>query len=180
MQIKNLLQNKTFLWILLGVGSIGIIFLSFVFKERLSEFHSLGLFGIFLANFFASATFFIPAPGIATVVAGGGIYPPFFVGVAATFGAVVGDMGGYFIGLSGKSIITAKKHPKKYEFLIEIFKKWGGLVIFLFALIPNPFFDGIGLIAGGFGYPTKKFFLYLFIGRLVRNILLSFLGQQLL
>ncbi len=177
---NNSLTNDILPWIAVGILSIAVIFVAFFFKEDLAEFRSLGLLGIFLANFFASATLFLPAPGIATVIAGGSIYPPLLVGIVATLGAVVGDLGGYIIGFSGKSIITRKKHPKKYDTFVKLFQRWGGLLIFIFALVPNPLFDGVSLIAGGLGYPAKKFVIYLFLGRLIRNMLLSFLGYKLL
>lgn len=179
-QNSKLLLNKTILWLFLVLISIVVIGLAFFFQDKLREFRSLGLLGIFLANFFASATIFIPAPGIATVFAGGSVYPPILVGIVATLGAVMGDMGGYIIGFSGKSIIKAENRFKKYTMLISLFRRWGGVMIFIFALIPNPLFDAIGLIAGALGYPVQKFFVYLFLGRIIRNMLLSFLGHQLL
>ena len=157
------------------VASLGLIVLALIFREKLGAFRSLGLLGIFLANFLASATFFIPAPGIATVVAGGALYPPLLVGFAASLGAAIGDTIGFLIGVSGKRLLHSKQ-GKRYGQMVALFKRFGGVLIFIFALIPNPVFDGVGFVAGTLGYPIAKFFLWLFLGRFVRNILLAYLG----
>ena len=74
--------------------SLGIIFASFYFREELTNLGSLGLVGIFLANFFGSATLFLPTPAIATVVAGGFLYNPLIVAIVSAFGSAIGDMVG--------------------------------------------------------------------------------------
>lgn len=88
--------------ILLFVSSILIIALAFHFQQKLLHFRMFGLFGIFLINLFGSATVFLPAPAIATVFAGGGIYSPFWVAVAAALGSSIGEMSGFLLGHSGK------------------------------------------------------------------------------
>lgn len=167
-------------WLLGVLLSILFIGFSWYFKDDLSKLQAFGLFGIFLINFFSSLTVFIPIPGIASVVAGGALYSPFFVALSATSGAVLGDVAGYVLGLSSASLIVKRRELRKYDFLEQLFKKWGGVTIFLFAFIPNPVFDAVGLLAGALSYPLTKFTIYLFLGRLLRNILISFLGFQLL
>jgi membrane protein YqaA with SNARE-associated domain len=156
--------------------SVIVILLAFYFQSSLSGFKRLGPVGIFLINFFASATLFVPAPAIATVVAGGAIYPPFLVAFVAATGSVCGDMIGYFLGLSGRKAFL-KDHHKKYTKIQLLFKKYGGVAVFFFALVPNPIFDAIGITAGVFGYSAGKFFLLVFLGRILRDIFLAQFGS---
>jgi membrane protein YqaA with SNARE-associated domain len=175
---KNQLQyGQVLQWIALLIVSILAIFLSVHFQDRLLQFKSLGFLGIFLINFFSAATIFFPSPAIATVIAGGAIYPPVIVGLVATLGATLGDMVGYFLGLSSSHILLKKKH-NWYDALVSLFKKYGGIMVFLFAMIPNPIFDAVSIIAGALGYSPYKFFLWLFLGRLVRNMALAFIGAR--
>lgn len=164
--------------IIILITSLLFIVLAFLFRENLSQFKSLGLLGIFLINLIGSATLFFPAPAIASVVAGGAIYPPVLVALVAAFGAAVGDMSGFLVGLSGKHLFI-KNHHTWYKILKDLFHKSGFLVIFLFALIPNPFFDFVGISAGLFHFPPARFFLFMFLGRLARNIMLAFVGSFL-
>ncbi len=156
--------------------AIVIIALSIYFQNQLSQFKSLGLIGIFLINFLGNATILLPGPAIATVVAGGVIYPAFSVAIAASLGATFGDMIGYALGYSGKKLFI-KNHHILFVVMRDIFQKYGTIMVFVFALIPNPFFDVIGLLGGLAHYSPIKFFVLLLLGRTIRNLLLASLGS---
>ena len=160
------------------IASLLIIILAFLFQDKLHTFKNLGILGIFLINFFGSATIFFPTPAIASVVAGGVLYQPFIVGVVSALGASLGEMVGFFLGFTGKKFFI-KNHNKLYGIFKDVFRKYGGIAIFVFAFIPNPFFDALGLIAGAFSYSPIRFFVWLFAGKLLRNILLAYLGHFL-
>lgn len=155
--------------------SLLLVVVAISFQEKLADFKSFGILGIFLINFFGSATIFVPAPAIASVFAGGAIYNPFLVALVSALGAGLGDMVGYFLGYSGKNLFI-KNHHTWYVFIRDLFKKFGSVVIFLFALIPNPFFDAIGIVAGALSFSPYRFFFLLFAGRLFRDLLLAYLG----
>lgn len=163
-------------YILLFLTSILIIFLSFYFRDELSELGSLGLAGIFIVNIFGSATLFLPAPGIASVFAGGIVFNPLIVAIVASLGSAIGDMVGYLLGHSGKEILF-KKNSFWYKVFKEVFHKWGGAFIIIFSFIPNPVFDAVGIFAGIFSFSPWKFFIYVLIGRFLRNILLALFGS---
>jgi membrane protein YqaA with SNARE-associated domain len=156
-----------------------LIFIAFHYEHRLSHFRSLGFLGIFLINLVGSATLFLPAPAIATVVAGGILYPPFFVALLASVGSAIGEMTGFLLGHSGKHVLGSKKQHGAYITIEKLFKQYGGFMIFVFGLIPNPFFDIIGIMAGALSYSPWRFLLYLFIGRFIRDIALAYVGAAL-
>jgi membrane protein YqaA with SNARE-associated domain len=158
--------------------SIGLIALSFFFRDELAKLGSFGLIGIFLINLIGSITLFLPAPGIATVVAGGFLYNPLVVAVVAALGSAIGDMVGYALGKTGKEVFL-KKDSFWFNIFKETFHKFGALFIILFSFIPNPLFDAIGVFAGLFSYSPLKFFIYVLIGRFLRNILLAGIGAAL-
>ncbi len=170
-------DSKIWQWLLMFVFSFFLLFLSFHYHSQLIHFRALGLFGIFLINLISSLTLFVPAPAIAFVVAGGSLYPPILVALYASLGATIGDGLGYVLGFSGAKM--ASLHGEWYLLLKKMFHRYGGLVVFLFAFIPNPLFDAVGIIAGVFHYSWQKFFLWLFLGRLFRNLLLAFFGVTL-
>ncbi len=161
--------------ILLLVTSIVIIFLSFYFRDEFLKLGSLGILGIFIINVIGSATLFLPAPGIASVIAGGIVFPPLVVATVAALGSAIGDMVGYILGRSGKEVFL-KKDSFWFTIFREIFHKYGFILIVFFSFVPNPFFDAIGIFAGLFSYNPIRFFAYVLIGRFLRNLALAYLG----
>ncbi|HEX8965527.1 MAG TPA: VTT domain-containing protein [Patescibacteria group bacterium] len=178
MKKNKIIFGLTFQWILMLLLSLAIILLAAKYHLLLSHFKSWGLFGIFVINALSTATIFMPTPGFATVIAGGGLYPPIFVALVASLGSGLGDLTSYILGFSSNKVLIKKEH-KRYEKLILIFEKYGAVIIFILALIPNPIFDALGIISGILKYPVEKFFLWVFLGRLIRNLLLAFFGLSL-
>lgn len=165
-------------YILLFVSSILIIFLSFYFRDQLASLGSFGIIGIFIVNIIGSATLFLPAPGIASVVAGGIVFNPLLVAIVASLGSAIGDMIGYILGHSGKEFLF-KKNSFWYKVFKQVFHKWGAVFVIVFSFIPNPVFDAVGIFAGIFSYSPVKFFIYVLIGRFLRNIALALLGSAI-
>ena len=114
-------KNKHFKrdYLILFAASLAIIGLSYYFREELSALKSLGLLGIFIINIIGSATVFLPAPGIATVVAGGFLYNPLFVAIIAGVGSAIGDMVGYLDTPERKSFL--RKTHSGTKFLNKLF-----------------------------------------------------------
>jgi uncharacterized membrane protein YdjX (TVP38/TMEM64 family) len=86
----------------------------------------------------------------------------------------------FLFGHSGRRILkkSLDRH-RTIRFLEKHFHKHGGLIIFLLAIIPNPFFDAVGILAGVVNYPPKKFFIIMLLGRFLRYWSLSYLGSKL-
>ncbi len=160
------------------VLSLVIVFVAFYFQQNLAHFRAWGLLGIFIINFIGSATLFLPAPAIATVVAGGHVYPILWVALVSALGAAGGDMIGYLLGKSGTSVLVNAQKHEWYTRLHVLFEKYGGIVILIFAFIPNPLFDVVGIIAGVSSYSPLRFFILLFAGRFFRDIILAGLGAR--
>lgn len=164
-------------YLLMLLVSLALIGVSFYFRDELSHFSTLGLLGIFIVNIIGSATLFLPAPAIASVVAGGFLFNPISVAIVAALGSAIGDMVGFLLGHSGKEIFL-KKNSFWYKFLKQAFHRFGAIFIIIFSFIPNPLFDAIGIFAGVFSYSPIKFFFYVLVGRFLRNLLLAYLGAS--
>jgi membrane protein YqaA with SNARE-associated domain len=169
------------------IGAASIFVLSivlsiafFIFRDFFKESASLGLIGLFILNFVSNASFFVSAPAFPAVVAGGNLYPPILVALVSSLGATAGDSIGFAFGFAGHKLTKHKLEKKKWFRILEKhFKKYRGWLLFAFALIPNPVFDAIGLIAGIFAYPFFRFFLIVLLGRLIRYYLLASFGSTL-
>lgn len=174
----NLKLNKKQKYLLTFVLTIFLSIFLFFFQEKFAQFQALGLIGLFIISIIGSMLF-LPSPVLITaVLAAGNAYNPFLVAIVASLGSTVGDILGYGIGYAGREAFLdqQKWHHKIAQ---EVFHKHGGILILILSAVPNPIFDAFGVIAGLFLYPLKKFLLYIFLGRLVRNLLLAYLGSAL-
>ncbi len=178
MNLKKIKNNQRLIGILLFVFSTLISIAAFLFRDTFKDTLSLGLIGILIINFFSSATFFISGPAFLTVFAGGSIYPPLLVALVASLGTALGDSISLFFGLSTRHMVLRKFEDKLWFKVIEdIFKAYGGIMIFFLSLIPNPLFDGIALVAGAFKYDIKRYFAIVLAARFLRFTLLAQLGD---
>lgn len=157
--------------------SIAISVLIFVFRDALSGLSSYGYLGIFLVNLVGSATILIPTPALVATFVGGSIYNPLVVGILSGVGASIGETTGYLAGYGTSVLIKENRNYRRVE-------KWmninGFLTIFILACIPNPIFDLTGVFAGATKYSFKKYFTAVVLGKVIRFVGLSFLGNHLL
>ena len=179
MSRKGTKDGVAFRWIVLSV-SIALLFLIWIFRNELKDFSEYGYAGIFIVNFVSSATVFLPAPGAASVFIGGAVWNPVTVGIISGMGSAFGELFGYFVGYGGSGIFkTEKRNHKWIEYLQKNFNKSGFWTTFIFAAIPNPFFDAVGIVAGVANYPIWKFFIAIVGARILRNIMFAFTGNKI-
>lgn len=160
--------------------SLCLVFLIWSQKENLAHFSHLGYLGIFIVNFASSATLFFPLPGVATAFFGGAIWNPFLVGVVSGAGATLGETLGYLLGYGGRVAFSSWEKKKWFQKIEDYFHKGAFWTVFIFALIPFPLFDIIGLIAGTLNYSLWKFTMATLVGRCIRNIFIAWSGAKIL
>jgi membrane protein YqaA with SNARE-associated domain len=176
LQKTSLFSNKKVFFILIFlISTIGIL-LPLFFKEQLQGMESFGLLGVFLINFFSSATIFLPSPGILSVPVASQIYNPFTVILLGSLGSSLGEVVGFLFGHSSIRVIDANKHRILYHLNRFVFEKYGIPLTIVVSAIPNPIVDGLGILAGMAGFKLHKFLIAVFIGRIIRNIVLVFLA----
>ena len=125
--------------------AVGISAAILVFRKQLVGLGAYGYPGLFLINLFASATLFLPVPGLALAFAAGGSFSPVLVGLATGSGAALGELTGYLAGYGGRGVI---ENQARYRQIEGWMKRFGLVVIFVLSLIPNPIFDMAGIAAG--------------------------------
>jgi membrane protein YqaA with SNARE-associated domain len=127
---------------------------------RLKQYGLLAYPALFVIQTIASATLFLPAPGMALVAAASAVLDPLWVGIVAGLGAATGELTGYLLGYYGR-------------------RAWGFVALIVLALIPNPVFDAMGILAGGLRYPVLRFWLATAFGKIIRSCLVAY-GATLL
>lgn len=183
MKLKSLLNNiqknekhhkKLYFAAMVGLGLV-LLFPVF-FQIRYHELRSFGLISVFLLNFFGSATIFFPTPAFISVGISATQMSPLLVAFIGALGAALGEGTTFLFGLTSNKFFDLDKHKGLDKFRRVVFEKWKGAPILIFAFIPNPFFDGIGLLAGISKYPIKRFLVLTFIGRFARYLVIGYVS----
>jgi len=156
---------------------IGLSIFIFTIRDQAEELAVYGYPGIFVLSFMAYATVLLPAPGVAVVFTMGSIFNPLGVALAAGTGAALGELSGYLAGFSGQAVV---ERVEMYERLTRWMKKNGSLTVFLLAAIPNPFFDLAGVAAGSLKMPVVRFFIFCWMGEVVKMAIFAFAGASTL
>jgi membrane protein YqaA with SNARE-associated domain len=160
--------------ILIGVIALTVYLISI--RDQIKLLGSYGYPGIFLVSILANATIIVPVPGILLTSAMGAVFNPFWVAVAAGLGAALGELSGYLAGFSGQGVI---ENAKQYERMTNWMKKYGDITILVLAFIPNPLFDGAGMIAGALKMNPGKFLFYCAIGKILKMMVFAYTGSSL-
>lgn len=148
----------------------------FVFRDKFTNLQGYGYAGLFLLSILGNATIVLPVPVVLTAFLGGGIFNPFWVGVVVSLGATIGELTGYLAGMSGRDVIEKEKFKKIKGWM----DKYGLWTIFVLAAVPNPAFDLAGIVAGATKISVYRYFLVVWLGKLLKFLLISYAGYEIL
>ncbi|HEX2034242.1 MAG TPA: VTT domain-containing protein [Chloroflexota bacterium] len=147
-------------------------------QHHIPELGALGYLGAFLMMLSLSAALFLPSPVLVLNVALGEALPsPLLTGVAIGLGSALGELTGYLAGRSGNPLLAGTRAYRRVEGAV---RRHGPAVILGMALIPNPFADVTGIVAGALGIGWWRFLLITGAGRTVRAVAIAYAGAQLL
>ncbi len=127
----------------------------------------------FFISLLSGASLFFPVASWASIIGMAPNLNPITLSFCAALGSSLGEFSGYFLG-NGTSRIVKKKFKKYHVAYTDALKKYGLIVLFLLAFIPNPLFDVAGILSGAIGMPLLSFFIPVFLGRFCRYLLMIF------
>jgi membrane protein YqaA with SNARE-associated domain len=136
-----------------------------------------GYIGIFLISLLGAMSIFVPIPYTIVIFILGGLpsFDPLWIAVAAGLGSAIGEFSGYLIGMGGRKVIS-DKYKKKMDFLTKLFKKYGPIVIFVFALTPLPD-DLLFIPLGVMRYSLIQAFIPALLGKFFSNLIIAYSGR---
>lgn len=158
------------------VGSIvtGTVF----FATGQLEPEGVGYTGAFLINLIGSASIVLPVPGLAAVCAAAAPNVGLNIialGLVGGTGSTIGELTGYLAGYGGQSFVQKARY---YDRVQRIVMRRGALALFVLAALPTPFFDIAGIASGSLGYPMRRFLFWVFLGKIIKFILVAYACQQ--
>jgi uncharacterized membrane protein YdjX (TVP38/TMEM64 family) len=140
---------------------------------------SLGLYGypgVFLFALLTSATVVLPAPGLILVFSLGGVLNPVWVGIAAGFGATLGELSGYLAGYSGRTVVENTRGYTRISRWMEHHGRASSWLILLVAFLPLPVMDLAGIAAGALRMSVFRFQIWCLWGKIAKMVLVAYLG----
>jgi len=170
--------NLTRSILILVLGIVVLLVVSYLLMRiypYFEHFAELGYLGLFLATFVASASFFVPLPGLAVVLAAATVLSPPWVALVASLGSSLGEISGYLLGRFGISG-QIQSRLKMYSQAERWMQRYGAFAVWLFAAFPLFIFDVMAVAAGAFRLPVWKFMLAIWLGRLPRAYVEVYLG----
>jgi len=153
----------------------------------------LGYVGVFVANLASTITVFIPVPGLTAlgqilILDQGKTLNPVVVGIAGGSGMALGEITAYIAGVYGGQMAaghtlpgprwTARLVERAISIIDRLMGRFGMLTLFVLAAIPNPVFEIAGITAGAVRMPFGRFMGAVFVGKVLRGIVLAFLGAH--
>jgi membrane protein DedA with SNARE-associated domain len=157
-----------------------------------SNLQGLGYAGVFVANLASTVTVFIPVPGLTAlgqvlILDQGKVLNPVFVGIAGGCGMALGEITAYVAGVYGGQMAaghtlpgprwTARLVERAISIIDRLMKRYGMLTLFVLSAVPNPVFEIAGITAGAVRMPFGRFMAPVFVGKVLRGIILAFLGR---
>jgi membrane protein YqaA with SNARE-associated domain len=136
-----------------------------------------GYLGIFFISLLGAMSIFVPIPYTVVIFILGGLqtFDPLWIAVAAGLGSAIGEFSGYLLGAGGRKVI-GDKYKKKMDFLTKLFKKYGAITIFIFALTPLPD-DLLFIPLGVMRYSLLRAFIPALLGKFFSNLIIAYSGR---
>ncbi len=156
---------------------LAIIIPVYLLRDRILSLGDWGYLGAFIINGLSSATIILPAPGGIVIAIMAQDFNPLLIGVASGLGGALGGSTAYIAG----AINTGSARQSRWFLWIErLMRRFGGMIIFTFALIPILPGDLASLIAGGVRYPFRKYLLYNGAASMIKMTVIAYLGADAL
>ncbi|MCH9010189.1 MAG: VTT domain-containing protein [Chloroflexi bacterium] len=150
----------------LGAISLSVLFVSglIYFREALTSIGNWGYLSVFFVQLANSSTVFVPTPGQAFTFSMGHTLNPLYLGAIGGVGSAMGEFTGYALGARTGNRIKCGRLFRRLDALTN---NWGGLYLFMLAIVPAPF-EIAGVWAGAVRYSKIRFFFYVFMGKTLK------------
>ena len=144
----------------------------------------LGYPGALIISFLGNATILLPFPyigvpfilgGLTDEVTSAFVFDPWMIGFIAGFGAMIGEMTGYFIGYGGGQLIDQDQR-NGFKMFIEFHPRATPIVLWFLAATPIPD-DFLIVPLGAARYPWWKVAIPQFIGKTMFMMVITWAGR---
>ena len=139
----NWRDPKTLIRLGILAAVVAAILVTVLLRNQL-DLDQVGYGAVALAVLVASGGLALPVPALATACTAATFLNPALIGLIAGSVGTVGELTGYFLGFTGRSVFNRSRLYIKLESWMS---RRGWLVLLVLAAIPNPIFDLAGIAA---------------------------------
>lgn len=152
--------------------AVGVIFaLPYIlFREKMQSMSTIGYIGLFLSCFISNLSILLPTSSTIIIVAAASTLNPWLCIIFGGLGTAFGEQASYLCGLVGSSGFDKTDSTGK-KYALRWFEKKPFLTVFLFAFVPLPVFDIVGIIAGTKKMKWWKYTLAAILGKTLKFFL---------
>jgi membrane protein YqaA with SNARE-associated domain len=133
----------------------------------IARFGSWGYLGAFLVNVLASASIFMPVPGLPIAIALSVSMAPLPLALATAAGSAIGELAGYALGYGGRALTKEERISTWVPRIEGWTRQYGAYAIFGVAALPLPF-DFAGIAAGAGKMAIWRFLVATFLGKFIK------------
>ena len=143
---------------------VGILFsLPFVLlKDQLQNLATLGYIGLFVSCLISNATVMLPSSSTLIVLVASMTFDPLLCVLSGGIGTALGEQCSYLCGMIGSSHISTNNNIERW------IRKRPFMLVFLFAFLPLPIFDVVGIASGILRFNWIKYSLAATAGKLLK------------
>ena len=156
---------------LIAVVSVTAVLVLHTDYSDIEHWKSLGYPGVLFFGFLGSAAMAPLVPGVVVLCGVSTVLNPLILALLNAVGESAGETASYAVGYGGGPVL------QKRRFYIRA-RRWmerrGVVTLFVVSVIPNPFFDLVGVAAGAVRFPLLKFLVSVFAGKLIKSILVAY------
>lgn len=149
------------------------------FRSQLQEAAGLGYLGLILFCAISNATILLPSRATLMVLAAATALDPVLCALCGGVGTALGEQSGYLCGRIGASGFDRTLTHRESRIAAQV-ARYQFPMVFLFALLPLPLFDVVGLAAGVLHVKWPKFAAAVLLGKLLKFLLLLVLAWEIL
>lgn len=137
-----------------------------VFRNEIQDMATLGYIGLILSCAISNVTILIPSSSTLIVLAASTTLNPILCIICGGIGTSIGEQASYILGRVGRLGIDDQSIKEKKIF--ENVKEHSFMTIFLFAFIPLPVFDIVGIASGVLKIRWLKYTIAAVIGKTLK------------
>lgn len=152
--------------------------LAWLSKDFIQSHLTFGLISVLITCFISNASILLPSVSLLVVVESAVIMNPLAVALFGAIGCSAGELVGYYFGKYGISSLPSKE--KHIQAIKEKLAQHEMIVIFLFAFLPLPIFDIVGVIAGAVRMDKIKFYISCLAGKLLKMLIYVSVAKEII
>lgn len=148
------------------------------FRQQIQDAEAMGYLGLVLSCAISSISILIPTSSTLIVLAAASVLNPWLCAILGGLGVAVGEQASYICGRIGT--IGFQKSGVREQKLVRWLYRNEGVTVFLFALIPLPVFDLVGIAAGALRMPWLRYSIAAVAGKIARFLILLLILKYIL